>query len=261
MSQTDRRPVLSRLYPPLAWLMDRRGGRGHRQRLVKGLTGEVLEVGAGNGLNFAHYPKGVTGVVAVEPEPYLRDLAVRNAERTEVPIQVVAGAAGRLPMDEASVDAAVTSPVRCSVPDQTVALRELRRVLRPGGELRFFEHVVADAPRYCVASSGSLTGPCGRWWAGAAPSAVTRRRRSRTPGSRSSTSSRSAFPRVHRHPRALTCWVSHAPDRSCSRLYLTYGNECIAWNCSSNCLKRARDGCDGDRGSGSRQYVVAGGSG
>ncbi|MGH9214626.1 MAG: class I SAM-dependent methyltransferase, partial [Acidimicrobiales bacterium] len=86
----------------------------------------------------------VTEVVAVEPEPYLREIASRAAQTAPLPVTVIDGVADRLPLDDASCDAGVASLVLCSVPDQAVALGELRRVIRPGGELRFFEHVLAE---------------------------------------------------------------------------------------------------------------------
>lgn len=104
----------------------------------------MIEVGAGNGLNFAHYPPEVTGVLAVEPEPYLREAARRRAGSSSIPIEVVDGLADALPAGDETFDAAVASLVLCSVPDQGPALREMRRVLRPDGQLRFFEHVRAD---------------------------------------------------------------------------------------------------------------------
>ena len=100
-----------------------------------------MEVGAGHGANFAHYPPTVTGVVAVEPEPRLRGRAVAAAAQAPVPVEVRAGRAERLDLDDASVDVAVVSLVLCSVRDPAQALLELRRVLRPGGELRYYEHV------------------------------------------------------------------------------------------------------------------------
>jgi ubiquinone/menaquinone biosynthesis C-methylase UbiE len=118
----------------------------HRRRLLAGLAGRVIEVGAGNGLNFAHYPSAVTGVLAVEPEPVLCGLARQAAENAAVPVEVVDGVAERLPIGDASVDAAVACLLLCSVPDQGAALRELGRVVRPGGELRFLEHVRAETP-------------------------------------------------------------------------------------------------------------------
>jgi ubiquinone/menaquinone biosynthesis C-methylase UbiE len=100
----------------------------------------VVEVGAGDGRNFAHYPPAVSEIVAVEPEPTLRELAKRAADAR---ITVTPGVADDLPFADAEFDAAIASLVLCSVPDQARALGELRRVLRPGGELRFYEHVIA----------------------------------------------------------------------------------------------------------------------
>jgi SAM-dependent methyltransferase len=132
-------PVFAR-----TWAVVGSGAAGWRERdaLVAGLAGRVIEVGAGDGLNFEHYPATVTEVVAVEPEPRLRARAAqRAAARTG--ITVVDGTAEALPAEDASIDAVVACLVLCSVADQAVALAEIRRVLRPGGELRFHEHVVA----------------------------------------------------------------------------------------------------------------------
>jgi ubiquinone/menaquinone biosynthesis C-methylase UbiE len=120
---------------------DEQGAAQHRERLLAELSGRVLEVGAGNGLNFSHSPAGVSHVVAVEPDGYLRAKAEQAAKAVPIPITVVDGLAQRLPAEDASFDAAVVSLVLCSVPDQAEALAEVRRVLRSGGELRFYEHV------------------------------------------------------------------------------------------------------------------------
>jgi ubiquinone/menaquinone biosynthesis C-methylase UbiE len=106
----------------------------------------VIEVGAGNGLNFPYYPEGVTQVVAVEPEPHLRELAQDAARQAPVNIEVRAGTAEALPAQDGEFDVSVASLVLCSVSDQAAALREIVRVLRPGGELRFYEHVVSNRP-------------------------------------------------------------------------------------------------------------------
>ncbi|NGO78570.1 class I SAM-dependent methyltransferase [Streptomyces sp. YC504] len=122
----------------------------HRKELLAGLTGRVIEIGAGNGLNFAHYPSAVSEVVAIEPERHLRQLAATAALRAEVPVDVVPGAAEALPVKSEAFDAAVFSLVLCSVRDVPRALAEARRVLRPGGELRFFEHGRAPKSRAMV---------------------------------------------------------------------------------------------------------------
>jgi len=106
----------------------------------------VIEVGAGHGANFAHYPEAVTEVLAVEPEPRLRAQAREASRQAPIRIEVVDGVANELPAADASFDAGIASLVLCSVPDQLLALQELRRVIRPGGELRFYEHVVSRKP-------------------------------------------------------------------------------------------------------------------
>jgi ubiquinone/menaquinone biosynthesis C-methylase UbiE len=121
-----------------------RGATEHRRRLLAGLRGRVIEVGAGHGLNFAHYPPAVREVIAIEPEPTLRAAAEHAARTTTVPVQVLPGVADGLPLPDASVDAAVASLVLCSVPDPRCALAEIRRVLKPEGELRFYEHVIPN---------------------------------------------------------------------------------------------------------------------
>jgi ubiquinone/menaquinone biosynthesis C-methylase UbiE len=137
------RPRFASMYIKAAARADRRGATEHRRRLLQDLTGRVVEIGAGNGLNFAHYPPTVTEVVAIEPEPTLRTLAQQSAAAAPVHVTMRAGTADALPLADGEMDAAVASLVLCSVPDQASALGELHRVLRPDGELRFYEHVIA----------------------------------------------------------------------------------------------------------------------
>jgi ubiquinone/menaquinone biosynthesis C-methylase UbiE len=143
MRTTDiARPRFARMYLRSAASAEERGATGHRRRVLEGLRGTVVEIGAGHGLNFSLYPAEVSEVVAIEPEPTLRSHAETAAESATVPIRVLAGVADGLPLEDESADAVVASLVLCSVPDQQRALAEIRRVLRPDGELRFYEHVI-----------------------------------------------------------------------------------------------------------------------
>jgi ubiquinone/menaquinone biosynthesis C-methylase UbiE len=139
-------PVFARAFPAMSRALESGGIAAHRKDLLAGLTGEVIDIGAGTGPSFGHYPATVTWVLAVEPEPRLRALAAAAAQAAPVPIQVTGGTAGALPAADASYDAAVVSFVLCTVPDQDAALAEIRRVLRPGGTLCFLEHVRAGTP-------------------------------------------------------------------------------------------------------------------
>jgi ubiquinone/menaquinone biosynthesis C-methylase UbiE len=139
-------PLAARLIERAMRQGEKRGQAEHRRRLLAGLTGRVVELGAGSGINFQHYPNSVTEVVAVEPEAYLRQVAQEAAGAAPVQVTVVDAVSGHLPLEDASCDAGVASLVLCSVPDQERALAELARVIRPGGELRFYEHVVSHRP-------------------------------------------------------------------------------------------------------------------
>jgi SAM-dependent methyltransferase len=126
-----QRPRFARMYERMSVEAERHGTALQRGRLLAGLSGRVIEVGAGNGMNFPHYPVEVSEVVAVEPEDRLRALAERDAAGAPVPVTVVPGHGGSLEFADGSFDAAVLSLVLCSVPDQPAALAEVRRVLRP----------------------------------------------------------------------------------------------------------------------------------
>ncbi|MFD3695267.1 class I SAM-dependent methyltransferase [Streptomyces sp. NPDC058646] len=140
-------PLFARFYARASTTAETRGGIGAlRRELLHGVSGRVIEIGAGNGLNFAHYPRAVSEVVAVEPERTLRRLAVSAALRSEVPVDVVPGVAESLPVKSEAFDAAVAALVLCTVRDLPRTLAELHRVLRPDAELRFLEHGLAPGP-------------------------------------------------------------------------------------------------------------------
>lgn len=144
MTTAGRHPIFARTFPAMSRALEDGGMADRRKPLLASLTGEVIEIGAGSGANFGHYPATVSRVLAIEPEPRLRAIATAEAEAVPVPIEVTGGTAGALPAADASQDAAVVSFVLCTVPDQDAALAEIRRVLRPGGRLCFLEHVRAD---------------------------------------------------------------------------------------------------------------------
>jgi len=154
MSSGVHHPVFARMYRRIADAAEQKGAGEHRDELLAGLSGRVIEVGAGTGLNFAHYPAPVTEVVAVEPEPYLRTAAAEAAAGASVSVSIVDGTADDLPAESGEFDAGVASLVLCSVPSQPRALGELFRVIRAGGELRFYEHVRSATPGFARLQRG-----------------------------------------------------------------------------------------------------------
>jgi ubiquinone/menaquinone biosynthesis C-methylase UbiE len=140
-------PLFARIQARASAIEERRGGAERRRQLLRGLSGRVVEVGAGSGVSFAAYPRSVSEIIALEPEPNLRKLAERAGESAALPVRVLDAVAEQIPVPDASVDAVVFAGVLCSVADPHRVLGEARRVLRPGGELRFYEHVVARNAR------------------------------------------------------------------------------------------------------------------
>ena len=141
------RPLFARCLARSAAISERKGAGEYRRRLLAGLSGRVIEVGAGTGVSFQYYPPSVMELLAVEPEPNLRASAQAAARDAPVPVRVMPGVAEALPAPDGSMDAGVAAGLLCSVPDPAAALAELVRVIRPGGELRFYEHVVSRRGR------------------------------------------------------------------------------------------------------------------
>ena len=117
--------------------------REERRRVCEGLAGEVVEIGFGSGLNVPYYPSGVTGVAAIEPADTGWKLARKRVGAARVPVRRAGLTAEGLPFADDTFDAALSTWTMCTIPDIEGALRELRRVLKPGGRLHFLEHGLA----------------------------------------------------------------------------------------------------------------------
>jgi ubiquinone/menaquinone biosynthesis C-methylase UbiE len=128
------------------WSMRQRNLTAYRSRIIPAAEGRVLEIGIGSGLNLAFYSRNVTHVIGLEPSPRLLAMA-RRGERAEFgPVEFIEGSAEAITLKDASVDTVVTTWTLCSIPDALQALRDMRRVLRPGGHLLFVEHGRAPDP-------------------------------------------------------------------------------------------------------------------
>jgi ubiquinone/menaquinone biosynthesis C-methylase UbiE len=134
-------------YDPFLALGERRGMAACRHALLASARGRVLELGAGTGLNLAHYPVGVTALVLTEPDAAMRGRLERRVARSGRAARVMAAGAEALPFADGAFDTVVSTMVLCTVQDVDAALAEVRRVLAPGGRLLLIEHVRADSPR------------------------------------------------------------------------------------------------------------------
>jgi ubiquinone/menaquinone biosynthesis C-methylase UbiE len=134
------------LYDPFVWVAELAGMRRNRRALLAQASGRVLEIGAGTGLNLAHYPDQLHELVLVEPEPAMRERLTRRIRRCGRQAAVVGAAAEALPFADGSFDTVVCTLVLCTVSAPDRALGEIGRVLRPSGRLLFIEHVRADSP-------------------------------------------------------------------------------------------------------------------
>jgi ubiquinone/menaquinone biosynthesis C-methylase UbiE len=135
--------LFAALYDPLMRSAEQRFFSGQRRRLAESLAGRVLDLGAGTGANFPHIPGGVD-IVAVEPDPHMRRRARARASDLALAVRLLADRAEQLSLADESVDHVLATLVLCTVTDPGRALAEARRVLRPGGSLRFLEHVRSE---------------------------------------------------------------------------------------------------------------------
>ena len=145
VESTIDHPFFARLWPVVA-AHEAPAVRALRRENVAGLSGRVLEIGAGAGTNFANYPSSVEKVIAVEPEPRLATHARAAAAAAPVPVEVI-GQTAEAFSDAEPFDVVVCSLVLCSVRDPAGVLRRIYSLLRPGGELRFLEHVASAGGR------------------------------------------------------------------------------------------------------------------
>src|SRR5262249_10873386 len=127
-----QRYVLPRL---IHLAMRNKAARAERARFVPLASGAVLEVGVGSGLNFPFYGSKVRTLVALDPSRELWEIARRQVDRAPFPVEYLASSAERIPLGDLSVDTVVTTWTLCSIPSPAQALTEMRRVLKPGGQL------------------------------------------------------------------------------------------------------------------------------
>jgi ubiquinone/menaquinone biosynthesis C-methylase UbiE len=141
-----RRRLFAALYETANRGSEAAGMREERRQLLTGAAGATIEIGAGTGLNLAHYPAAATRLVLSEPDQYMRRRLVARVDAIDRAVEVIDAPAERLPFPDATFDTAVVTLVLCSVPNQAVALAEIARVLKPNGRLLFLEHVRSDDP-------------------------------------------------------------------------------------------------------------------
>jgi ubiquinone/menaquinone biosynthesis C-methylase UbiE len=135
------------ILPPILDLVMRQNQlEKYRRETVSPASGRVLEIGVGSGLNFPFYGKQVETVIGIDPSPRLLAIARRRADAAGVHAGFLLGSATAIPLADATIDTVVMTWTLCSVPDPLVALRETRRILKPGGRLLFVEHGLSPEP-------------------------------------------------------------------------------------------------------------------
>src|SRR5438094_3747605 len=141
-----RKTIFAAIYDPMSRRSEDAGLREMRHGLLAEAGGDVLEIGAGTGANFAHY-EGVGSLVATEPDQAMLRRLEKKARDQAALVKILPAPAEDLPFEDDSFDTVVSTLVLCGVDDQSRSLREARRVLRPGGRLLFLEHVRSDDPQ------------------------------------------------------------------------------------------------------------------
>ena len=139
--------IFAAIYDRFMAKTEKAGLQAQRQTLLASASGQVLEVGGGTGANLACYGAAVESLTITEPEPPMIKRLQKRVGETSLLTQVLRAPAEDLPFNDDTFDTVVTTLVLCTVSDQPRALREIRRVLRPGGRLLFIEHVRAEDPR------------------------------------------------------------------------------------------------------------------
>jgi ubiquinone/menaquinone biosynthesis C-methylase UbiE len=134
-------------YDATLWRAERRGMSDRRSQVISAAYGRTLEIGAGTGLNLGHYPDAVDELVITEPDDAMAARLPRRAAKAGPHVSVVSAPAEELPFDDDSFDTVVATLVFCTVADPERAAAEVSRVLKPGGQLLFIEHVRADSER------------------------------------------------------------------------------------------------------------------
>ena len=124
--------------------------RSYRERVVGGATGRVIEIGFGSGLNLPYYPETVDEIIGVEPAPGMLALAKQAIATCRHKVTLLARSADDLPLDDRSVDTIVVTWSLCSILDVGWTLIEARRVLRPGGQMRFVEHGLSPDAKVAI---------------------------------------------------------------------------------------------------------------
>lgn len=139
--------VFATLYDPLLWWGERAGMGARRRQVLGRARGRTVELGSGTGLNLPNYPDDVEELILTEPEPAMRARLDRRLRTTQRRAKVLDASADQLPFTEESVDTVVSTLVLCTVDRPDAVLREVERVLRPGGNLLFLEHIRSKSPR------------------------------------------------------------------------------------------------------------------